>query len=215
MATESKGGLSEQQAMVEGMRVAKNAARAWYNAASRVGCVEDALSGAFEGVVLAWKAWKPEAGMSWRTIAYRYAEEYAKREIQKHRSVVSTNYMRRMATFDGAVMVTGNDNDDESFDPSSAVACGSVPAIDEASMPDERADASMIVARVRQSLSEAAGTLGGAEKAMAGDIVARLLAGENGESLADIAARHGYTRQSAYRAETKLKAALAAHVTDC
>lgn len=204
----SKGGVSKDMAFVEGVRIAQQVARSWRMAATRVGCADEAVSAALEGVTLAWESWVPERG-PWAAHAAAWAKAYVMREIQKYRSVVTTNYARRTAAFDGALLVTGKDNDHK-YDVAERFTCSAHVEATGESGADDVVDARMALARIQTRLQEAAKGLSGAEGAMAGDIVARILAGDDGEPLADIAARHGYTRQSAYRAEWKLREVLSA-----
>jgi len=199
----SKGGLLRDAAISAAVTIASKAAAKWRIQSGLVGCTEDARSGALMGVVLAWDSWKPEFG-GWEAHAYRYAEEYAKREIEKYRSVVQTNYMRRTKDQRSTV-------NDDSLTVWSKAADNAGADIDvdahQPSMLDTVA-ARETLDTLKDRFNAIAATLGGAEKAMAPAIVARLMAGEDGESLADIATRYGYTRQSAYRAEVKLREAL-------
>lgn len=195
-------------ALVAGVRIAKELAHSWRMAATRIGCADEALSAAYEGVTLAWGSWDPDRG-PWEAHAAAWAKAYVMREIQKYRSVVTTNYGRRTAAFDGALLVTGRDNDDKAFDKTAGLGCSAHVASTGESGADDIVDARRALAQVHGRLQMAAKRLTGAEGAMAEDIVARILAGDDGEPLAAIAARHGYTRQSAYRAEWKLREALA------
>lgn len=205
MANQIKGGLVREAAIAAAVVTARKAAAKWRIQSSLVGCTEDAVSGAYVGIVLAWDSWKPECG-NWDAHAYRYAEEYAKREIEKHRSVVTTNYMRRSKEERSSV----NDDSLTVWSKAAENAGASIDVDDHQPSMLDTIEARERLAHLRDRFNGIAATLGGAEKAMAPDIVARLLAGEDGESLADIATRHGFTRQSAYRAEVKLRDALLA-----
>lgn len=86
-----KGGLNRNAAIAAGMKLAQTAAKKLYRYTKGADAQADVLSAAYEAVVLAWQSWQPEKG-PWEAHAYVYAAEYAKRESNKSKSVVTGSY---------------------------------------------------------------------------------------------------------------------------
>lgn len=192
---EIKGGLVREAAIVAGMKIAQKSARRWGRMARQFGAEEDSLGAAYEALVKAWECWDGHG--DWAQHARNWCDELAKREVNKLRSVVQTNYTRRRIVADaGMVVATGDGWTYRDVEQ-------------EESSVEDRLIACEALTDVRATLEAAADQLSGAAAgAMSRDVVSRILAGEDGESLADIAARHGYTRMSAYRVEAALREAL-------
>ncbi len=199
---EIKGGMTKAAALALAVsKVARKAANHWGSAARSVGAMDDAYSGALEGICLAWEAWNGEGGEAmWLVAARRYAQEYAVREVNKARSVVSTNYSRkdkrRKETDDRMVYV--NDDGEEverAF-------------TDDAATPEDTCAAREELAALYTRLNEVAESLSPVAKTVAPDLIKRLMSGDDGETLLTIATRHGVSRQTLMRVDADLREAL-------
>ena len=112
-ATQHKGSMSRDEALLAGMGYAEMVARAhrkWVRGNSDA--YQDLISAGYEAVVLAWDSWSPEKA-NWRWWATRYANEYIDREVAKSRSVVQTGYDRRKAESDDSIFVTNDEGVEE------------------------------------------------------------------------------------------------------
>ena len=197
MANEMKGGLVKELAIAGAMKIAQGSARRWGRMAKQIGAEDDALAAAYEGLVKAWECWDGEG--DWKQHARNWSDEMAKREINKLRSVVQTNYTRRTIKCDKSMIVEGEDGGWSYADVEDATVGA-----------DRQLEAGMELLSLRTKLEKAAREMRGeAAATMSESIIDRIMAGDDGESLADIATRHGYTRMSAYRVESALRESLA------
>lgn len=187
-----KGGLMRAAAIAAAMVVAKKATGRWMSKARKMGVADDILSAAYEGIVHAWETWEAEQS-GWEAHAYRWADAYAAREMDKHHSIVQSNYSRHDKRSAGD---TGLVNDDGTA--MDLTDDGSV-----ASQCETRMDASRLY---RVYAEKVRPTLDGAAAAMADD----LMTGE--EAAGTVAQKHGYSRLTGYRAEERIHAALRAAV---
>lgn len=194
---EVKGGLVRAAALAAALKIAERSARRWGTMARQAGAEEDALAAAYEGIVKAWECW--DGNGDWAQHARNWSDEMAKREVNKLRSVVQTNYTRRAIRCDKSMIV---ENEDGGW---------SYADVEDSTIGADRAlEASELLAEVRTKLETAARLLKGeAAATMSEAIIDRIMAGDDGESVADIASRFGYTRMSAYRVESALREALA------
>lgn len=198
MANESKGGQSKSVAMVEGLRIAESEARRMGRLTRSSVAREDVLSGAYEGVVLAWKSWDPERG-PWAAHARVYAREYAKRELNKSRSVVQTCYAdntKRTAQQDaGLVMFDAEDGwvDMDVRDDTTSV--------------EDRCAASLDLQRLYRRFVEVASKLPETQRPIAKSLIEDRYMAEN-LSVDEIAQAHGVTRPTVYKVEKALRAAV-------
>ena len=194
---EVKGGLVRAAALAAALKIAERSARRWGTMARQAGAEEDALAAAYEGIVKAWECW--DGNGDWAQHARNWSDELAKREVNKLRSVVQTNYTRRAIRCDKSMVVEGEDGGWSYAD-----------VADTTASVEQTLEARNELAHVRGALENAARSLKGEAAAnMSESIIDRIMMGDDGESIADIAARHGYTRMSAYRVESALREALA------
>jgi len=87
---ESKFGLTYGEAMRQGMVVARKAARQHYRWVNTPADRDDLLAAAYEGLLLAWRAWKGPEVVAWTFAVKMYCETYARREANRRKSVVTT-----------------------------------------------------------------------------------------------------------------------------
>lgn len=197
----SKGGVTYNEAIILGMKKARMAARRhskWF----RCGADKDDLLGAaYEGIVLAWKAWNPES-VSWEHAAWCYAELYARREGNRRKSVVQTNSSRygkdgaRRGERDEGMVVRGADGEWTERDIESGIPGA-----------DERIESIEALREVMAALREAASTVTERE-AIATDVIVRRIATDAPESAAALAERHKVTAAYIYKIEKALRASV-------
>lgn len=200
---EMKGGLVRGAAIAEAVRsVVPKVKGKWSKVARAVG--GDFESGAMEGVVLAWASWDETRG-PWLAHAYRYAEEYARREATKMSSVVTTNYSRRTMRQPMA---------DDSLSVGVDVNSGPVDVADYSTSPEAEAisrhDLSALYSRINEVLADLdpESSLG----KLAPEIVASWL--NDGDNAGAIGVAGGYSRLTGYRSADALREALREALAD-
>ena len=200
---ETKFGLVRAAAIAEAVRTLIPKLKGkWAKAARAAG--GDFDSGAMEGICLAWASWD-EARGPWLAHAYRYAEEYARREATKASSVVSTNYSRRTVRQTTA---------DDSLSVGVDVDSGPVDVADYSTSPEAevmaRHDLSALYSRINEVLADLDpdSSLG----KLAPEIVASWL--NDGDNAGAIGLAGGYSRLTGYRSADALREALREALAD-
>ena len=200
-----KFGLTYNEAMAQAMTVAARAARRhhkWVNCSSDK---DDLLAAAYEGILLAWKAWRGPEVVSWAFAAWTYAELYARREGNRRKSVVSTGsgsynlHTGRQAVRDDAMVVAGEEGGWVDADLK-----------DESASPAQQVETLETLRVIGIALREAIPACAGEQVALAHDVIAQRILIDVAQSAASLAAKHGVTSATVYKVETALRGALAA-----
>jgi len=202
---EPKFGLTYKEAMREAMTIASRAARRHHKWVSCSSDKDDLLAAAYEGILLAWKAWKGPEVVSWSFAAWTYAELYARREGNRRKSVVSTGsgsynlHTGRQAVRDDAMVVAGEDGGWVDADLK-----------DEGATPDVQVEVKETLRVIGIALREAIPACAGEQVALAQDVITRRILIDVAQSAASIAAKHGVSSATVYKIEGALREALQA-----
>lgn len=181
----------DSKLVAEGMKLAERFARSFK------GLSDDVYGAACEAVVLAARDFDPSLGVPFSAYCLQRIKVYGLREAKKLTSVVSTNYDRRKSIKkDDSIYMESEDGEQVER-----------PFTDNRLSPEDVCEARESLSHSYDALMEIVGTLSARQQSIAADIVRERLLSD-GESLADIAARHGVSRQTAYKVESKLKEAL-------
>jgi hypothetical protein len=200
-----KFGLTYNDAMKEAMTIASRAARRhhkWVNCASDK---DDLLAAAYEGVLLAWKAWKGPEVVSWSFAAWTYAELYARREGNRRKSVVSTGagsynaHTGRQAVRDDALLQLNEEG-----------AWVDADLKDDRPLPAQQVEMMETLRVIGIALREAIPVCAGEQVALANDVITQRILIDVAQSAASIAAKHKVTSATVYKMETALREALSA-----
>jgi len=181
----------DSELVAQGMKLAERFSRQFK------GMADDVYGAACEGVVLAARDFDPSLGVPFSAYCLQRIKVYGLREAKKLASVVSTNSDRRKSIKkDDSLFLDTED--------------GEVvrPFTDDRLSPEDVCEARESLSHSYDALMGVVSTLSPRQQLIGADIVRERLLSD-GESLADIAARHGVSRQTAYKVEKSLKEALA------
>jgi len=201
----AKFGITYNDAMKEAMTIAARAARRHHKWVSCGSDKDDLLAAAYEGILLAWKAWKGPEVVSWSFAAWTYAELYARREGNRRKSVVSTGsgsyslHKGRQAVRDDALLMQNEDG-----------AWVDADLKDERPLPSQQVEMMETLRVIGVALREAIPTCAGEQVALAQDVITQRILIDVAQSAASIADKHGVSSATVYKVETALRGALQA-----
>lgn len=200
-----KFGITYNEAMEEAMTVAARAARRHHKWVCCASDKDDLLAAAYEGILLAWRAWRGPEVSAWSYTAWIYAELYARREANRRKSVVSTGagsynaHAGRQAVRDDTLLMQNEDG-----------AWVDADLKDERPLPSQQVEMMETLRVIGLALREAIPTCAGEQVALANDVIAQRILIDVAQSAASIAAKHKVTSASVYKIETALRGALQA-----
>ena len=201
----AKFGITYNEAMREAMTVAARAARRHHKWVNCAGDKDDLLAAAYEGILLAWRAWRGPEVSAWSYTAWIYAELYARREANRRKSVVSTGsgsynqHKGRQAVRDDSLLMQNEDG-----------AWVDADLKDERPLPSAQVEMMETLRVIGIALREAIPTCAGEQVALAHDVIAQRILIDVAQSAASIATKHGVSSATVYKVETALRGALAA-----
>lgn len=201
----TKFGITYNDAMKEAMTIASRAARRHHKWVCCASDKDDLLAAAYEGILLAWRAWRGPEVSAWSYTAWIYAELYARREANRRKSVVSTGagsynaHAGRQAVRDDALLMQNEDG-----------AWVDADLKDERPLPSQQVEMMETLRVIGLALREAIPACAGEQVALAHDVIAQRILIDVALSAASIAAKHKVTSATVYKVETALRGALAA-----
>lgn len=198
MAKQSKGGLSYEEAMIEGMMVAQRAAKSQYKWLRSAEDRADVLQASYEAMLMAWAKWEPSRG-PWGYCVKLWASEYARREANKRKSVVQTYYAdssKRKLERDAGIVSFTDEGEVEM----------AIPA-DESS-PEEQAAAREELAESYQRLCGVVEGMKEGRRALAQAILDDRIFSHAPLSVEQVAEKAGVSRPLVYRVEDAIRASL-------
>lgn len=193
-----KGGLSYEEAMLEGMEVAQRAAKSQYKWLRSPEDRADVLQASYEAMLMAWAKWEPSRG-PWGYCVKLWASEYARREANKKKSVVQTYYAdssKRKLERDAGIVSFTEDGETEMALP------------DDASSPEDQAAAREELAASYLRLCGVVEGMKEGRRAVAQAILDDRIFAQVPASVDDIAKKVGVSRPLVYRVEDAIRASL-------
>jgi hypothetical protein len=194
-----KHGKTYTEAMTEAMPIARRAARRHFKWVCCASDKDDLLAAAYEGILLAWRAWKGEEISSWSYTAWIYADLYSKREANKRKSVVSTNYGNHHARAlqrDSSMQVQDEDG-----------AWVDADLTDTAPLPDAQVEALQTLRVIGAALQSAIPQIALERAELATDVITQRILVDAPISAATLASKHSVSSAYVYKVETALRAA--------
>jgi hypothetical protein len=201
----AKFGVTYNDAMKEAMTVAARAARRHHKWVSCASDKDDLLAAAYEGILLAWRAWRGPEVSAWSYTAWIYAELYARREANRRKSVVSTGsgsynqHTGRQAVRDDSLLQQNEDG-----------AWVDADLKDARPLPAQQVEMMETLRVIGIALREAIPACAGEQVALANDVITQRILIDVAQSAASIASKHKVTSATVYKIETALRGALAA-----
>jgi len=201
----AKFGITYNDAMKEAMTIAARAARRHHKWVSCASDKDDLLAAAYEGILLAWKAWRGPEVSAWSYTAWIYAELYARREANRRKSVVSTGsgsynaHTGRQAVRDDALLMQNEDG-----------AWVDADLKDDRPLPSQQVEMQETLRVIGLALREAIPACAGEQVDLARDVISQRILIDVAQSAASIAAKHGVSSATVYKIEGALREALQA-----